>query len=104
MPDDPKAEPTSDDLPPEGNVPVIDVTRWFDDDEGTDGGGQRFFRKMDAIDRRTKERGKPASDVVLWTSLLQEPLEPLNSRGAIHVKCWKLPEEIGDFNIKINIS
>jgi hemin uptake protein HemP len=31
MPDDSKAEPTPDDLQPQDNAPVIDVTRWFDD-------------------------------------------------------------------------
>jgi poly(A) polymerase len=52
-----------------------ELAAFLDDDEATAGGGARFWRKMDAIDRRTKELGRPLDDVVLWTTLLQEPLE-----------------------------
>jgi poly(A) polymerase len=52
-----------------------ELAAFIDDDEATAGGGQRFWRKMDAIDRKTKQEGRPPSDVVLWTVLLQEPLD-----------------------------
>ena len=54
-------------------VLMPELAAFIDDDEATDGGGERFWRKMDAIDQRTRERG-PLDDTVLWTSLLQEPL------------------------------
>ncbi len=54
-------------------VLMPELAAFIDDDEATCGGGERFWRKMDAIDRRTKENG-PLDDTVLWTSLLQEPL------------------------------
>lgn len=52
-----------------------ELAAFLDDDEGTAGGGERFWRKMDAIDVLTKRRGKPLDDTVLWTALLQEPLD-----------------------------
>jgi len=54
---------------------VPELAAYIDDDEATDGGGERFWRRMDAIDRRTKELGAPLSDIVLFTTLLREPLE-----------------------------
>jgi poly(A) polymerase len=57
------------------SILLPELAAFLDDEEGTDGGGERFFRKMDAIDRRTKAQGKPAPDMVLWTALLQEPLD-----------------------------
>jgi poly(A) polymerase len=56
-------------------VLLPELAAFLDDEEATGGGGERFFRKMDAIDRRTREMGRPLDDVVLWTSLLQEPLD-----------------------------
>ncbi len=55
-------------------VLMPELAAFVDDDEATDGGGERFWRKLDAIDRKTKELGRPLDDIVLWTSLLQEPL------------------------------
>ncbi len=54
---------------------IPELAAFLDDDEGTGGGGERFWRKMDAIDQRTKELGRPLDDVVLFTTLLREPLE-----------------------------
>ena len=54
-------------------VLMPELAAFFDDDEATDGAGERFWRKMDAIDIRTREHG-PLDDTVLWTTLLQEPL------------------------------
>lgn len=51
-----------------------ELSAFLDDDEATDGGSARFFRKMDALDRKTKEEGA-LDDVVLMTALLYEPLE-----------------------------
>jgi poly(A) polymerase len=52
-----------------------ELAAFLDDDAATEGGGERFWRKLDALDKRTRELGRPLDDVVLWTSLLQEPLE-----------------------------
>ena len=51
-----------------------ELSAFLDDDEATDDGSLRFFRKMDAIDAKTKEEG-PLDDIVLMTALLYEPLE-----------------------------
>jgi len=56
-------------------IVLPELAAFIDDDEGTGGGGERFWRKMGAIDRLTKERGRALDDTVLWTALLQEPLE-----------------------------
>jgi poly(A) polymerase len=55
-------------------VLLPELSAFLDDEEATAGAGQRFWRKMDAIDKKTRERGAPLDDVVLWTALLQEPL------------------------------
>ena len=52
-----------------------ELAAFLDDDEGTNGGARRFWQKMAAIDRATKQQGRPPNDVVLWTVLLQEPLD-----------------------------
>lgn len=51
-----------------------ELAAFLDDDEGTDGGAERFFRKMTALDRKTREEGA-LDDIVLFTALLHEPLE-----------------------------
>ena len=56
-------------------VLLPELAAFLDDDEATDGGARRFFRKMDAIDAMTRARGRPLDDVVLWTVLLKEPLD-----------------------------
>lgn len=55
-------------------VLLPELSAFLDDDEATEDGSLRFFRKMDAIDRKTREEGV-LDDVVLITSLLYEPLE-----------------------------
>jgi poly(A) polymerase len=52
-----------------------ELSAFVDDDEATAGGGARFWAKMSAIDAKTKAHGRPLDDIVLWTSLLQEPIE-----------------------------
>jgi poly(A) polymerase len=44
------------------------------DDGEEDGPGQRVFRLLDYVDRRTAESG-PLDDTVLWTLLLLEPMK-----------------------------
>jgi poly(A) polymerase len=57
------------------SVLLPELAAFLDDDEATQGGGERFWRKMDTLDARVRESGGPPEDVVLWTTLLQEPLE-----------------------------
>ena len=56
-----------------------ELAAFLDDHEATSGGSERFWRSLDAIDRRTKQRGKALDDIVLWTTLLAEPLEECSS-------------------------
>jgi poly(A) polymerase len=60
-----------------GSMAVIlpELAAFLDDEEATEGGVQRFFRRMDAIDAMTRARARPLDDVVLWTVLLKEPLD-----------------------------
>jgi poly(A) polymerase len=51
------------------------LAAFLDDEEATEGGVERFFRRMDAIDGMTRARGRALDDVVLWTVLLKEPLD-----------------------------
>jgi len=55
-------------------VLLPELAAFLDDDEATEDGSLRFFRKMDAIDRKTREEGA-LDDLVLVTALLYEPLE-----------------------------
>ncbi len=55
-------------------VLLPELSAFLDDDEATDEGSLRFFRKMDAVDRKTIDEGV-LDDIVLVTSLLYEPLE-----------------------------
>lgn len=52
-----------------------ELAAFLDDDAATAGGGDRFWRKLDAIDRNTRRQGKALDDIVLWSTLLAEPLE-----------------------------
>lgn len=52
-----------------------ELSAFVDDDEATNGGGARFWLKMSAIDAMTKAQRRPLDDTVLWTALLQEPIE-----------------------------
>jgi poly(A) polymerase len=52
-----------------------ELAAFLDDEESTGGGAARFWRKLDAIDKLTRERGRALDDVVLWTSLLKETLD-----------------------------
>ena len=51
-----------------------ELSAFLDDDEATDGGSIRFFRKMALIDERTRKSGA-LDDVVLMTALFYDPLE-----------------------------
>jgi poly(A) polymerase len=55
-------------------VLLPELSAFLDDEEATEGGSARFFRKMDAIDEKTREEGA-LDDTVLMTALLYEPLE-----------------------------
>jgi poly(A) polymerase len=55
-------------------VLLPELAAYLDDDAATDGGAERFWRRMDAIDRKTRESGGPLDDGVLWTALLHEPI------------------------------
>src|SRR5690349_6215743 len=55
-------------------VLMPEISSFLDDDEATEDGSLRFFRKMDAIDRKTLDEGV-LDDVVLMTALFYEPLE-----------------------------
>jgi poly(A) polymerase len=52
-----------------------ELAAFLDDHESTAGGAERFWGKLDAIDRHTREQGKALDDIVLWATLLSEPLE-----------------------------
>ena len=55
-------------------VLMPELAAFLDDDEATEDGSLRFFRKMDAIDRKTIAEGV-LDDIVLMTALFYEPLE-----------------------------
>ncbi|HEY8079968.1 MAG TPA: polynucleotide adenylyltransferase PcnB [Labilithrix sp.] len=55
-------------------VLLPELSAFLDDDEGTEGGAARFFRKMQILDTRTRAEGA-LDDIVLMTTLLYEPLE-----------------------------
>lgn len=55
-------------------VLLPELSTFLDDDEGTEGGVELFFRRINVLDRLTKERGAPLDDLVLWSSLLAEPI------------------------------
>jgi poly(A) polymerase len=52
-----------------------ELSAFVDDDEATQGGGARFWAKMSAIDTMTRRNRHSLDDTVLWTALLQEPIE-----------------------------
>jgi poly(A) polymerase len=54
-------------------VLLPELSSYLDDDEGTSGGGARFFRRLRALDERVKKHGPP-DDIVLWTTLLLDAL------------------------------
>ncbi|HWL88502.1 MAG TPA: polynucleotide adenylyltransferase PcnB [Polyangiaceae bacterium] len=56
-------------------VLIPELSAFLDDGDATDGGADRFWRSMDVVDAMTKARGAPLDDVVLFTTLLREPLE-----------------------------
>jgi poly(A) polymerase len=57
------------------SVVLPELAAFLDDEEATNGGAARFFRKMAAIDAMTRARGRALDDVVLWSLLLKEPLD-----------------------------
>jgi poly(A) polymerase len=52
-----------------------ELAAFIDDDEATGGAGDRIWKRLDAIDRKIKDRGVAPNDIVLFTALLAEPLE-----------------------------
>jgi poly(A) polymerase len=57
------------------SIVLPELAAFLDDDEATDGGVERFFRHMDAVDAMTRARGCPLDDLVLWTVLLKGPID-----------------------------
>jgi poly(A) polymerase len=68
------------------SVLLPELAAFLDDEEATEGGAQRFFRKMDAVDAMTRARGRAIDDIALWTLLLKEPLDEAcaGERDKIH--------------------
>jgi poly(A) polymerase len=68
------------------SVMLPELAAFLDDEEATEGGAQRFFRTMDAIDAMTRARGRAIDDIALWTLLLKEPLDEAcdGERDKIH--------------------
>jgi poly(A) polymerase len=56
-------------------VLLPELAALLDDDDERGTNAHRIFRRLDAVDRMTKERGAPPDDVVLCTALLREPIE-----------------------------
>jgi poly(A) polymerase len=56
-------------------VLLPELAALLDDDDERGTHAQRIFRRLDAVDRMTRERGAPPDDVVLCTALLREPIE-----------------------------
>ncbi len=86
---------------------IPELAAFLDDDDATGGGGARFFRRMDAVDKKTKAKGAPLDDVVLFTTLLCEPLEevcgdPKDHGDSVHefldpiIERIALPRRIAD--------
>lgn len=58
------------------SVLLPELSAFFDDEsETTMGPAAHAFRVLGEIDKRTRARGVPLDDVVLWTTLLLEPLK-----------------------------
>jgi poly(A) polymerase len=57
------------------SIVLPELAAFLDDDEATQGGVERFFRRMNAVDAMTRARGGPLNDLVLWTVLLKEPID-----------------------------
>jgi poly(A) polymerase len=68
-------------------VVLPELAAFLDDEEATNGGAQRFFGAMDAIDAMTRARGRPLDDVALWTVLLKEPLDEACSGQRDRIRC-----------------
>src|ERR1700733_1702863 len=68
------------------SVLLPELAAFLDDEEATEGGAHRFFRKMDAVDAMTRSRGRAIDDIALWTLLLKEPLDEAcaGERDKIH--------------------
>ena len=63
------------------SILLPELAAFLDDDEATGGAGDRFWRKLDASRSAHEARGKALDDIVLWATLLSEPLEEAVSRG-----------------------
>ncbi|MGH7283602.1 MAG: polynucleotide adenylyltransferase PcnB [Polyangiaceae bacterium] len=57
------------------SILMPELSSYIDDVGATENGASRFWRRLGALDQKTKERGKPLDDVVLIASLLREPLD-----------------------------
>ncbi len=55
-------------------VLLPELAAFLDDHEGTDGGANRFWQKLRAIDEKTARQGTPLDDIVLFSTLLHEPI------------------------------
>lgn len=57
------------------SVLLPELSAFFDDESETMGPSAHAFQVLREIDKRTRLRGAPLDDVVLWTTLLLEPLK-----------------------------
>lgn len=57
------------------SVLLPELSAFLDDAGDEEGPATRTFRVLREIDRRTQQAGRPLDDVVLWTSLLLEPIK-----------------------------
>lgn len=57
------------------SVLLPELSALFDDEDEAMGLGAHAFQTLREIDKRTRLRGAPLDDVVLWTALLLEPLK-----------------------------
>ena len=57
------------------SILLPELSSYIDDVGATENGAARFWRRLGAIDLKTKERGKALDDVVLIAALLREPLD-----------------------------
>lgn len=57
------------------SVLLPELSAFLDDDSEIEGPAAHAFRSLGEIDRRTQQRGAPLDDIVLFTTLLLEPLE-----------------------------
>jgi poly(A) polymerase len=59
-----------------------ELSSYLDDVGATEEGASRFWKRLNAVDRKTKELGRPLDDVVLVASILREPLDEARDGAA----------------------